>query len=65
MMSESSVGGSPELVGRRSVMPDRSGLCNIVFIIGAFESMVTICPVASPMGVGVVEGVTDKWREVL
>ncbi len=43
-MSESSVGGSSEFVGRQSVMSDRSGLCNIVSSIGAVESMVTICP---------------------
>ncbi len=46
-------------------MLDRSGLCNIVSSIGAFESMVTICPVVSPVGVGVVEGVADRWRGVL
>ena len=46
-------------------MPDRSGLCNIVSSIGAFESMVTICLTASPVGVGVVEGVADRGREVL
>ena len=46
-------------------MPDRSGLCNIVSSIGAFVSMVTICPAASPVGVGVVEGVADGWRGVL
>ncbi len=63
-MSESSVGGSSEFVGRQSVMPDRSGLCNIVFSICAFESMVTICPAASLVGVGVVEGVDNRWRGV-
>ncbi len=41
-MSESSVGKSLVFVGRQSVMPDRSGLCNIVSSIVAFESMVTI-----------------------
>ncbi len=64
-MSESSVGGSSEFVGRQSVMPNRSGSCNIVSSIGAFESMLTICPAASPVGDGVVEGVADRWRGVL
>ncbi len=64
-MSESSVGGSSEFVGRQSVMPDHSGLCNIISSIGAFESMVTICPVVSPVRVGVVEGVADRWIGVL
>ncbi len=41
-MSESSVGRFSVFVGRQSVMPDRSGLCNIVSNIGAFEIMVTI-----------------------
>ncbi len=42
-MSESSVGKSSVFfLGRQSVMPDRSCLCNIVSSIGAFESMVTI-----------------------
>ncbi len=41
-MSESSVGNSSVFIGRQSVMPDRSGLCNIVSNICAFESMVTI-----------------------
>ncbi len=59
-MSESSVGESSVFVGRQSVMSDRSGLCNIVSNIGAFVSMVTICPAASPVGVGVVEGVSDR-----
>ena len=40
-MSESSVGKSSVFVGRQSVIPDRSGLCNIVSSIGAFESIVT------------------------
>ncbi len=39
-MSESSVGKSFVFVGRRSVMLARSGLCNIVSRVGAFESMV-------------------------
>jgi hypothetical protein len=64
-MSESSVGESSVFVGRQSVMPDRNGLCNIVSSIGAFVSMVTICPAASPEGVGIVEGVADGWRGVL
>ncbi len=64
-MSESSVGGPSEFIGRQSVMPDRNGLCNIVSSIGAFESMVTICPAASLVGVGVVEGVADMCRGVL
>ncbi len=46
-------------------MPDRSGLCNVVSSIGAFENMVTICPAVSPVGVGVVEGVADRWIGVL
>ena len=41
-MSESSVGKSSAFVGRQSVMPYRSSLCNIVSRVGAFESMVTI-----------------------
>ncbi len=64
-MSESSVGKFSVFVGRQSVMHDRSGLCNIVSSIAAFGSMVTICPAASPVGVGVVEGVADGWRGVL
>ena len=64
-MSESSVGESSVFVGRPSVVSNRSGLCNIVSSIGAFVSMVTTCPVASPVGVGVVEGVADRWRGVL
>ncbi len=64
-MSESSDGGFSEFVGRQSVMPDRSGLCNIVSNIGAFESMVAICPAASPVGAGVFEGVADRWRGML
>jgi hypothetical protein len=41
-MAGSSVGESSVIIGRQSVMPDRSGFCNIVSNIGAFESMVTI-----------------------
>ncbi len=64
-MSESSAGESSVFVGRQSVMLDRSGLCNTVSSIGAFESMVTIWPASSPVGVGVVEEVADGWEGVL
>ncbi len=64
-MSQSSVGGSSEFVWRQSVMSDRSGLCNIVSSIGAVESMVTMVPALSPVGVGVVEGMADRWKGVL
>ena len=64
-MSESSVGKSSVFVRRQNVMHDRSGLCNIVSSIGAFESMATKCPAASPVGVGVVEEVADGWEGVL
>ncbi len=64
-MSESSVDGSSVFVGRQSVMHDRNGLCNIVSRVGAFESMVTIRPASSRVGVGVVEEVAGGWEGVL
>ena len=46
-------------------MPDRSGLCNIVSRVGAFENMVTIWPSSSAVVFGVEGGVVDGWEAVL
>ncbi len=64
-MSESSVGESSVFVGRQSVMSDRIGLCKVVSRVGAFESMVTICPASSAVRFGVVEWVAEGWGGVL
>ena len=45
-------------------MSDRIGLCKIVSRVGAFESMVTICPASSAVRFKVVEWVADGWGGV-
>jgi hypothetical protein len=45
-------------------MPDLSGLCKVVSRVGAFESMVTICPVSSAVRFDVVEWVSVGWEGV-
>jgi len=58
MKSGSSIGVSSDCgcCGRQSVMSGRSGLCNMVSRVGARERIVTICVVASLVGIIVVGG---------